>query len=120
MAWAQAVARRTIGEVLPVALRAVGLEAEAARCEREPTADVAWAAAVAAAEEAASPAAEEAARAAAEAARAAAVAAARAAAWAAAEEARMGARMAARAADSDAILQLACRIWIEAAQEVAA
>ncbi|MGH7432358.1 MAG: hypothetical protein ACREJL_01260 [Candidatus Methylomirabilales bacterium] len=91
-AWTQAVAQRTIAEVLPIALRAVGLEAEAARCETEPTgasakgaARAAWAAATEAA---------WAAR----------------AAWAAATEG------AAWAAAAEEVLQLACRIWIEEAE----
>jgi hypothetical protein len=83
-AWATEVARRTIGEVLAIALRAAGLNDEAGLCEREPTEASARSA------EAAAGAAEAAAGAA-------------------------GAEAAARAEAADETLQLACRIWIEAA-----
>jgi hypothetical protein len=43
-AWAKRVAERTIREVLPIALRAAGLDAEAERCEREGTREAANAA----------------------------------------------------------------------------
>jgi hypothetical protein len=111
-AWAERVAERTIREILPIAQRAAGLDAEADRCERDgdrAAANAAAAAAKAAAYAAAYAANADAAAAAKDAAKAAAYAAnADAAAYAAA-----AAKAAAYAADD--VLRLACRIWIEAA-----
>lgn len=97
--WARIVAMRTVREVLPIALRAIGLDEHADRCAQAE--DLAANAAYAA-------------RAAANAAYAANVA-------EAAEAANAAARAARAAADRDArhdVLDLAVRIQIEAAQEV--
>jgi hypothetical protein len=105
VAFSTKLAELTIRRVLPLALRAVGLEDEAARCEAEGSAAVARAAAGAAEAAEAAWAARAAARAAAG------------AAWAAgAAEAAWAARAAARAAAGDAVLIEACRCWVGAAQ----
>lgn len=116
-AFAAAVAERTIRELLPPVLRAVGLNAEARRCQQEGTAAAARAAADAYAY-AAADAAADAAAADADAARAAAYAAyaARDAAYAARAVADAAAR---KPVAPVTLLRRACRLWIEAAEVTA-
>ena len=111
--WAAAVALRTVKEVLPVALRACGLEAEAAASEQAPTLAAAFAAmsAVSTALSARSAEAWSVAWSARSAANAmGAVSAAR-----SAVSTALSARSAARSAESTEVLSLACRIWTEGA-----
>jgi hypothetical protein len=126
------VVEQTIRRIVPIALRAAGLEAEAMRCEREGTAQTARGAAAAATtlatKDRSAAVFRNATRAADGAAEAATAADAAAAAYAvfcaarAAVHAAYAAGNAARAADADAsrvrVLDLAVDIWCEAAREV--
>lgn len=132
IAWCSRIAERTIREILPIALRAAGLEDAALRCERDGTAAmaamaerdawVAWEDALDAWAEADAEADAEASLAA----HAASLAAARGMAERAESAARVEyagravgrAAWALSASVADDVLILACRIWVEEAQEV--